>query len=380
MKQHSNKRARLVGAGIAGTAVLGGLALWFTGGEAPVPPPPPMAPVVEYVEARVLDQRATIAGFGRVEAVDRIALAPQVAGCVERVAEGLAAGARVRRGELLLALDPRDYRIAVTRAESELRGAEARLREEQGRQAIAAGEWALLPEAVRAATPDPSLVRREPQRLAAEAQLRAAQGALEEAELNLARTELRAPFDAVVLAEDVAPGRQVAAGDGLVTLASAAGWTVDLATPEAIADLAETTAGTPVALRRSVGDDTPVHGEVVALLGEVDNRDRQARIRVAIRAAGPAARLRIGAEVVASVPTKMLHEVVQLPAEAVHAGDEIWVLGADDRLEIRTATVVLRSGGEAYVRGGGLRSGDRVVVGNLAVPLAGMRLQGVART
>ncbi len=379
MKQNSNKRAHWVGAGIAGTALLGVLILWLAGGEEPPPAPAPRPPVVEFVVAESRDQRACVAAYGRVAAVDRTALAPRVAGCIERVAPQLSAGARVSQGELLFALDPRDFRIAVTRAEAELRSAEARWREEKGRQGIARGEWELLPEDVRAGTVDAGLVRREPQLLAAESQLRAAQGALEEAELNLTRTELRAPFDAVVLAEDVAPGRQVAAGEGVVIVASAKDWTADLSIPEADAGLVEIEPETPVTLRRSVGDDTEFVGTTVALLGEVDGRDRQALLRVKIVASGVAAGLRIGAEVVGLVPTKMLPGVARIPAEALHAGGVVWVLSAEGRLEIRRVTVVLRSGGEAYVRGA-LHSGERLIVGTVAAPLAGMQLLGVARS
>lgn len=379
MKRNSNKRALWVGAGIAGTALLGCGILWSAGGEKPLAAPVARPPLVEYVVAEVREQRASVPAYGRVEAVDRTALAPQVSGRVERVAAGLAVGARLRQGELLFALDPRDFRIAVTRAEAELRSAEARWREERGRQSIAQGEWELLPAEVRAATADPGLVRREPQLIEAEALRQAAQGALEEAELNLARTELRAPFDAVVLAEEVAPGRQVAAGEGVVTIAAAAAWTVDLALPEAAAELVETVGPVPVTLRRSLGDGRTFVGEVVALLGEVDGRDRQARLRVRIPASGAAGRLRIGAEVTGLVPTRLLGAVARIPTEALRSDGVVWVLGVDERLELRKVAVVLRSGGEAYVRGE-LRTGERIIIGNIATPLTGMQLQGVART
>ena len=379
MKQNSNKRALWVGAGIAGAALLGGGILWLAGGDTPPPVPAVRPPLVEYVLVEVREQRASVSAYGKVDAVDRTALAPQVAGRVDRVAAGLAVGARLRRGELLFAIDPRDFQFAVTRAEAELRSAEARWREARGRQSIAQGEWDLLPAEVRAATADPGLVRREPQLLEAEALRRAAQGALEEAELNLDRAELRAPFDAVVLAEDVAPGRQVAAGEGVVTIAAAAEWTVDLALPETAADLVETEGTVPVTLRRSLSDDRPFVGEVVALLGEVDGRDRQARLRVHIPAGGAAERLRIGAEVTGLVPTRLLGAVARIPTEALRTGGVVWVLGDHEQLEMRKVTVLLRSGGEAYVRGE-LRTGERIIVGNLATPLAGMQLQGVART
>jgi len=379
MKQNFNKRARWVGAGIAGTALLGSIILWLAGGDEPPPVPAVHPPLVEYVVADVREQRASVSAYGRVDAVDRTPLAPQVSGRIERVATGLAAGARLRQGDLLFAIDQRDFQFAVARAEAELRSAEARWRAERGRQSIAQGEWELLPTEVRAATADPGLVRREPQLLEAEALRRAAQGALEEAELNLARTELRAPFDAVVLAEEVAPGRQVAAGEGVVTIAAAGEWTVDLALPETAADLVETEGSVPVTLRRSLGDERSFVGEVVALLGEVDGRDRQARLRVRIPAGGATGRLRIGAEVTGLVPTRPLGAVARIPTEALRSGGVVWVLGEHDRLELRKVTVLLRSGGAAYVRGE-LRTGERIIVGNIATPLAGMQLQGVART
>jgi membrane fusion protein (multidrug efflux system) len=178
-------------------------------------------------------------------------LAPQVPGRVLEVA--VDQNSRVTKGQLLVKLDPADYAARVERARAELQAAKTRVAQAAAAAASASAE-------ARAASVEAERARRERERvesllaagvssrqqldvasstyegavahvhaleLRAEAEraavgndapVRQAEAALHEAELALAHTELRAPFDAWVGRKNVEPGAVVAPGQALLSL------------------------------------------------------------------------------------------------------------------------------------------------------------------
>jgi membrane fusion protein (multidrug efflux system) len=178
-------------------------------------------------------------------------LAPQVPGRVSEVA--VEQHARVQKGQLLVRLDPADYAARVARARAELQAAKNRVAQAGAAAASAAAE-------AKAASIDAARAGRERDRVASlfgagassnqqldvagaayeaavahvralelraeaeraavgdDAPVHQAEAALTEAELALAHTELRAPFDAFVGRKNVEPGAVVQPGQALLSL------------------------------------------------------------------------------------------------------------------------------------------------------------------
>lgn len=166
---------------------------------------------VERVDAGTF--RPRIRAHGVVEPIRSVTLSPRVDGAVTRIAPTFEPGVTVAEGDVLVELDGDDYRIALTDRRAALQQAEAELELEAGRRTVARDDLALLdgtlPETNRA------LVLREPQQRAAEARVDAARAAVRQAELELQRTDIAAPFDALVRSRDVDLGAQVNAGAAL---------------------------------------------------------------------------------------------------------------------------------------------------------------------
>ncbi|WP_144638945.1 efflux RND transporter periplasmic adaptor subunit [Bordetella genomosp. 13] len=123
---------------------------------------------------------------GRLEAVDAVALRPRVSGYLDRVA--FKEGEVVKQGDVLFVIDPRPYRIALDRAVA------------QQQQARAAANLARV-QLTRAqalikarATSQEELDNAQAAQAQAQASLRAADAAVDDARLNLGYTEVRAPI------------------------------------------------------------------------------------------------------------------------------------------------------------------------------------------
>jgi RND family efflux transporter MFP subunit len=139
---------------------------------------------------------------GRVRA-NVINVAPDVSGAV--VTMPVADNQFVKKGELLMEIDPSHYRIAVQQAQANVAARQAELRMRRA-------------DAARRADMDSQVVSKEQRENAAqtastaEAQLQQAQAALDAAQLNLERTKVYSPVDGYVTNLNVYRGDYATAG------------------------------------------------------------------------------------------------------------------------------------------------------------------------
>jgi membrane fusion protein (multidrug efflux system) len=118
----------------------------------------------------------------------------------------------VRRGDLLVQIDPRDYQVALARAQSELAQAEAqRVKAAHDAERI---RYLRKQEAASPADYDAKIAGSR----AATAMLEVARANLERAKLDLEYTQLKAPSDGVIGKRVAEPGQEVSAGQQLLSL------------------------------------------------------------------------------------------------------------------------------------------------------------------
>lgn len=214
-----SSRARSWGAGAAGliaaaaTATL--LAFPSTTSQSSSGPeaPPPMPVSVATVEPR--DVVLWDEFSGRLEAVERVDIRSRVAGAIAAV--HFREGALVVKGDRLITIDPAPFAAEVARAEADVAAAEARV-------ALAKGELdrgkQLFDKRTVSQRDYDLRVNAENE---AQANLLAAQAALQSARLNLGYTEIRAPVSGRVGRLEVTAGNLVDAGPSapaLTTLVS----------------------------------------------------------------------------------------------------------------------------------------------------------------
>jgi RND family efflux transporter MFP subunit len=275
----------------------------------------------------------------------------------------------------------------VRRTRSEIAQAQYELKVEQGHQAIAEREWKLLDMQDESSELDRELALRKPHLLMAEASVKAAESALRSAELDLERTTIRAPFNCMVTAENVDLGAQVSPQTQLATLVGTDEYWVQAAVPLDQLQWIEFpdglgAQGGEAVITQKLGTSVQGRwsGQVVRLLGDLEPRYRMARVLISVpdplRLAEPGDGLPmlIDAYVDVEIAGKQVEGVFSLPRTALREGQRVWVMNEADQLDIRDVEVVWGNQETCLVRSG-LEDGERVVVGDIAAPVAGMALR-----
>jgi RND family efflux transporter MFP subunit len=342
------------------------------------------AMLVDVVRAERGTYRPTIVAMGTVTPARDIVLSPRVDGEIVERAPGFTPGGFVEKGELLLRIDPADYENDVAQRRSELQQAVADLELEQGRQNVAEQDYELFGGDL--AGQNEALVLRQPQLNSARARVDAARAVLAQAELELERTSIEAPFDAHVLTREVNLGSQVAPGDRLGRLVGLDEYWVETTVPLSklrwISFPEDGGEGAPVRVRNRTAWAEGVHreGYVDRQVGVLEEQTRFARVLVTVPdplAQGPGSADRpplvIGAFVEARIQAREIENVVRVDRDHLRQNDTVWI-NEDGQLRIRDAEVVFRDERYAYVASG-LEQGERIVTTNLSTVVDGAKLR-----
>lgn len=219
-----------------------------------------------------------------------------------RVAEVLVEeGQTVEAGQLLARLDTVDAQAQLALSRSQLAAAEvqvarvdAQLGEAEAnlqRQSSLRGERMVSQSALDQAQAHRDALRAD--RAAAEAAVRVARDQLAIWQLNLEHTEIRAPFDGVLVSTSAQPGEIVSplsAGGGFTR--TGIGTVVDMASLEIEVDVAESNIarirpGMRVEAYLNAYPDWTLPAEVVAVIPAVDRARATLRVRIALLAKDP---------------------------------------------------------------------------------------------
>src|SRR5512134_3719014 len=282
------KRIQIVAATLAAYAVLSGGALYLRSTSAETKPAAAAAPQALPVPVAVIDVHEVLTWdefSGRLEAVERVDVRSRVAGQVKSV--HFTEGALVKRGDLLVRIDPDPYAAEVDRAQAQVVAAQARLSYAKSEHQRARRLWE-----------DSAIAQRElDERVNAEqeadANLRAAQAALQSAKLNLGYTQVRAPVSGRVGRLEVTVGNLVAAGPSapvLTTLVSVSPIYASFDADEqvvarALRDLPSGASARaqleriPVQMGTAATADTPYIGHLQLVDNQVDAKSGTVRVR-----------------------------------------------------------------------------------------------------
>ena len=349
-------------------------------------PPPRQARLVEIQPVVFERARTRINAMGTVVPAESVTLQPQVSGEVISVSDDLEPGGLLQAGDELLRIDPRDYELAVLQRDSEVAQAQSSLRLEQGQQAIARREFELLNEAMQ--EEDRDLVLRKPQLESVRAQLALARASLEKAKLDLQRTRVRAPFNAIVKSTAVEVGTRVTTANTLATLAGTDTCWVEVSVP--VKELqwitvprARDAVGSSVRITNPAawGEGAWREGRVIRLAGDLEKEGRMARLIVevddpfALRPENSDKPVMLmDSYVSVLIEGRPLEQVARIEREYLRDGDRLWIMGAEGTLDIRQVDIVFRSQNEVYVASG-VEDGEALVVTDLAAPVEGMPLR-----
>ncbi len=299
---------------------------------------------------------------GRLEAVERVEIHPQISGILTAV--HFQDGSRVRKGDLLFTIDPRPFAAELARAEAQLAGAEARAA--YTASDVARGERLLAENAIARRDFD------EKQNAAREAgaNLQAARAALKMAQLNLDYTRITAPISGRVSRAEVTVGNLVSAGNGptLTTLVSAdriyAAFDVD---EQSYLKVVNGTQGKGMPIHLGLADDEGY--SIEGRLSSVDNRldSSSGTIRLRALVDNPDGRLVPGLYARVRLGSASQRDAVLIDEKAVgtdQAKRFVLVVGEGNRTAYREVQLGSVQGGLRVVESG-LTAGERIVVNGL---------------
>jgi RND family efflux transporter MFP subunit len=371
----------IVCAGLAGAAYLK-----KTAPRSKKRPPARRAPVVQVQEVQPVRHRVVLNVMGTVVPARQVVLKSRVAGQVIYVHPEFSEGGFLKKGALVIQLDAADYRLVLAQRKSDLIDSQHALKLELGRQEVARREWEILSrnrqgDAIDTGTP---LALRESHLEKARADVAAAEAAMEKAMLDLERTKIFAPFNAIVRSKSVDIGSQVTPQLPLAELVGTDAYWVQASVPVdrltwiKIPQRAGQ-AGSPARIACASGHR--MQGTVLRLMGDLTKQGRMARLLVEVRdplhlkggdRKNPP--LLIGEYVRVAIQGPLLENVFVLPRAALRDNQTVWLLNGEGRLEIRRVSPVWRDAHSVVLKGG-LAAGERLVMSDLATPVAGMQLR-----
>ena len=348
---------------------------------------PYLGPTVDVAELVKTSRQIIVSGTGAVQPRYEVSITPQVKGRINEISPQMVAGGVLRKGELLFAMEEIDYLLAIELARASLAQAELELLRNENLAEVARNEWQSLKSAGDAA-PNP-LVVYEPQLKSARAQRDAALANVKQAEINLQRTRIFAPFNCYVRSEQVEIGQFINAGSSVAVIVGTD--QAEVVVPLPLDELAwlqvprngNTQKGSLAQVELKSGDQVyRWQGVITRALGEIDPRNRMARVVVTVddpHSTGISGRsllneLLPGMFVEVRLQGKELIDVIAVPRGALHDNDTVWIADQENQLHIRTVEILRRERDEILVRSG-LQAGERIVLTGVSGAAEGMLLR-----
>ena len=341
-----------------------------------------IATTVRVVEIQPKSVQLKVNSQGSVMPSTESQLIPEVSGKVSWMSPNLVAGGYFDDQEILIRVDDADYKTKLDRAQANLTRAEA---EQQHNEF----EYRRMQSLVKR-----NLVSRSQLENAlrafrvAEASLQDATANFNQAEQDLSRTQIKAPFAGLVRAENVDIGQFVSRGNPIATIY--AGNQAEVRLP--IADRQLAFLNIPVSIRGEIpkefqpevtltaqyaGQTLAWKGTIVRSEAEIDVSSRMVQLVARVESSSNPVPLSIGLFVSAEIEGLAANDIVVLPREALRNDNQVLVVDKENRLRFRKIDTLRLYQDDLLIKAG-LEAGERVCVSPIQTVIEGMKVNPIS--
>ncbi len=365
--------------------LLGGAGYW---GMASMKKPPAEkalidnTPLVTVQKNHPVEMNFSVSSYGVVSAKYETELVAQVSGEVVYLSEKFVRGGFVKKGDLLAKIDASDYDVALIEAQANIASAEAALVLERAYGDVAKEQWSNITRSKPTA-----LSLRKPQLAQEEARLLSAQATLKRAKKNRQRTQIKAPYNALIESRKVGLGSYVSMGTSLGKIFSTA--QAEIRLPVADHELQYLTnqgVGEKVTVfAKLAGVEQQWNGKIIRTEGVIDQRSRMNYLVAEIK--DPYAllsnkkvskensknELRYGTYVTALINGREAGEISIIPRHLLLDG-KVAIVNELQQLHFQEVSVARTVGAQLFINQG-LKEGELVITSALDYPIEGMPVQ-----
>ena len=325
--------------------------------------------------------RLKIRSEGTVTPKTQTNVIPEIKGRVTWISPNLVVGGYFQAGDLLVTIDAADYEARTGLAQAQLLRAEAELEHKRF-------ELQRLQTLIK-----DNLVSQSSFENAARAHKIAKANVIEskinlaQAERDLSRTKITAPFEGMVRSESIDIGQFVQQGTPIASIYASDA--VEVRLPIVNAQLAyldpanlqrgELDPATAPMIRltaRYAGTSFVWRGQLARTEGEIDAQSRMITAVARVRQDNQSPDvppLQVGAFVAAEIEGQYLDDIVRLPRAALRPNSQVLIIDGDNRLLFR-AVNVLRLENDFVLIDSGLESGEVVNLSPIQTVVDGMRV------
>ena len=334
-------------------------------------------PIVAVSDISVMPMTLEVNSYGMVTPKYETELIAQVNGEIVELSETFLRGGFVKKNQLLARIDPNDYQAALIDAQAAMATARAALETEVAQGKVAEREWKQITD-----TSPTELSLRKPQLAQELARVKAAQASVLRAERNLERTEIRAPYDAMINSRNIGLGSFVSIGTKIGHVLATD--TAEIRLPVAdnqLEFLANQGVNAQVNLfGKYAGKETQWSATIKRNEGVIDNKSRMGYLVAELndpyqlnnKTEQNITPLRFGSYVNAKIVGNNIAQATSVPRHLVVNG-KVAILDSDSRLHYVAIDIVRQQGSNVIVANG-LIEGDRLIVSALDYPVDGMKL------
>jgi len=334
-------------------------------------------PIVAVEDISVAPMTLEVSSYGVIKPKYETTIVAQVSGEIVELSDAFVRGGLIKKDQLLARIDPNDYHAALIDAQADMASARAALEKEVAQGKVAEREWKQITD-----TSPTELSLRKPQLAQELARVKSAQAAILRAERNLQRTEIRAPYDAMINSREIGLGSFVGVGSeiGMLLGTDIAEVRLPVADNQLQFLVAQGEQAKVKLIGTYSGQEIQWQAEIARSEGVIDSNSRMSYLVAEIQDPYLLQKntrenelpLRFGSYVQAKILGIEVDNATVVPRYLV-VNNSVAILNNESKLHYAKIHILREQGGNVIVSDG-LIDGDKLIVSALDYPVAGMKL------